>query len=347
MLYFQLNSIRKEDFIMLDVYQTNPAGLPEMSRFEGQEFFRIPGPRQVDMYSTFPEHGTNENTGIMLVLHNWGGTWDFCASWCRILSEKFNLICLSVNYLQSGWRLGDMTYDFGVIQSSDCLRAIYWMRDFLNRNNIPYNPRRTFSGGASGGGNLSQMVNKFAPRTFGCIVDMCGMSGLSDDMAFGNGILNAGYSRDPEHPAYRTAAMQEIRDFGNPEHLKLQYAANPDNQVVIIHGMDDEYCPCSAKIQVFQHMVEAGFQPDGYFITPAMVDGIVITGTGHAVGDRPYVIATYGKPYLSERGEFAKVLQNPDDFELKHVVEYPVTGGSYRMDFTGIPTVSFTGSEKL
>ncbi|MBR2642067.1 MAG: prolyl oligopeptidase family serine peptidase [Lentisphaeria bacterium] len=334
--------------MMLDVYKFNAAGLPEMSRFAGQEYFRMPGERTVEMYSSFPEQGTNENTGIMLVLHNWGGTWEFSAPWCKVLSEKFNLICISVNYLQSGWRLGDMTYDFGVLQAGDCLRALYWMREYLKKNNIPFHPRRTFSGGASRGGNVSQMVNKFAPRTFGCIVDLCGMSGLTDDMAFGNGILNAGYSRDPEDPAYRSPAMQEIRDLGNPEHLQLQYQANPENKVVIIHGMDDDYCPCAAKIRVFRNMVQAGFYPDGTFVTPAMVDGIILTGTGHAVGDRPYVIAKYGQPYLSEQGQYAKILQKPDDLELKHIVEYPVTGGTYRIDFSeGPATIRFTGSERL
>ena len=315
-----------------------------MSRFAGQEYLRLPGERQVDMYATFPETGPDENTGIMLVLHNWGGTWEFCAPWCKVLTAKFNLICISVNYLQSGWRLGDMTYDFGVLQAGDCLRALYCMRQYLQEHHIPFNPRRTFAGGASGGGNVSQMVNKFAPRTFGCIVDMCGMSGLTDDMAFGNGILNAGYSRDPQDPAYRTAAMQEIRDLGNPEHLKLQYAANPENKVVIVHGMDDDYCPCTAKIRVFQNMVAAGFRPDATFVTRAMVDGIILTDTGHAVGDRAYVIAHYGKPYLSPKGEFAAIRKMPDDFELQHVVEYPVTGGIYQIDFTcGQPVIRFTG----
>ena len=62
----------------------------------------------------------------------------------------------------------------------------------------------------------------------------------------------------------------------------------------------------------------------------------------HQVGDRPYVIAEYGKPYIAERGEFIKVLTAPGDFELRHVVEYPVTGGLYRVDFSqGAPTVDF------
>ncbi len=329
---------------MLNVLKPGLNGLPELADFEGQEYRFAPGARRVEMYIKPPAAGITENTGMMLVSHNWGGTWQLTAPWCDILCDKFNLICISVNYLQSGWQAGDpVPYDHGVLQAMDCLRALYWVRGELTAKGVRFNPRRTYAAGASGGGNVSQMVNKFAPRSFGCIIDLCGMPGLSDDIAFGAGRLNAGYSRDPQAPNHLTPAMREIRDFGNPAHLALQYAAHPDNQVVIVHGEDDDYCSCADKVAIFEKMIRAGFRPAGVFVTPAMVDGIVLTTTGHPVGDRPYVIARFGRPYIAERGEFVKLACPADDFALRHVVEYPVTGGIYRIDFGhGAPTIAFS-----
>ena len=136
--------------------------------------------------------------------------------------------------------------------------------------------------------------------------------------------------------------MQEIRDLANLEHLAIQYRYNPANQVVIVHGMDDSHCPCADKIRVFGNMVKTGFRPDGYFINQGMVDGIVVCNTGHQIGDRAYIIAKFGQKYISERGEFVKLVEK-DDFDRRSVIEYPVTGGVYAMDFSrGAPVITFT-----
>lgn len=317
--------------------------LPELASFEGQEFFRRPGLRTVEMYIKEPPQGINENTGIMMVSHNWGGTWKMCVPWCDVLSFKFNLICVSVNYLQSGgeWSAYCPTYDHGVLQTGDCLRALYHVRNFLLEKGLHINFRRCYAAGASGGGNISQMLNKFAPRSFGCIIDLCGMAKLSRETALGLERLNAGYSEAPEAENYLSAAMQEIRDIGDPEHLKLQYAANKDAKIVIVHGLDDDACPCREKVQAFANMIKAGFQVDGYFITPVMVDDLILTTTGHQVGDRAYVIAKYGQPYMSEKGEFIKLAPEENDFVRKAPIIYPCTGGCYRIDYSEAPAILF------
>ena len=317
--------------------------LPEIISIEAQ---MIPGDveREIEVHIFTPDLGVNANTGLMLVSHNWGGTWEMCWEWCKVLANKFNLICIDTDYFQSGqaWREIRHNYDHGLYQAGDCLRALYEVRRYLDENNIVFNRRRTYAAGASGGGNVSQMVNKLAPHTFGCIIDLCGMPGLTDEIAYGECLrLDAGYSRDPESPFYLAKHMQEIRDFGNPEHLALQYKCNPDNQVVIVHGVDDDYCSCPDKVNIFANMLRAGFKPEGYFITPGMVDGIVVMNTGHAIGDRAYIIAKYGQRFIQEKGEFVKLVEC-DDFDRKSVIEYPVTGGVYRIDFAqGAPSLSF------
>ena len=323
--------------------------LPEFAEFEGQEYRLEPGERQVLMYIKEPSAGIGGNTGIILLSHNWGGTWELTRPWCDVICDKFNLIAVSVNYLQSGWRADKNTvpYDHGLLQAGDLLRAVWHIREYLAAEGAAWNPRRCYAAGASGGGNVSQMANKLAPHSFACVIDLCGMACLSDAIAFGEQRLNALYSRDPDSPYYLTPAMREIRDLGNMTHLARQFQANPANQVVIVHGLDDDYCPVTDKIAVFRNMIRAGFRPEGHFITPNQVDGIVVTTTGHQVGDRAYVIAHFGKDYLAERGEHIAQLREPGDFDRRHVVVYPVTGGEYRIDFgCGAPTIGFVPTGK-
>ena len=319
-----------------------PAALQGVQKFAGQEYRFRPGAREVEYYVRAPKRGIDANTGLMLLSHNWGGTWKMTAPWCDLLADRFNLICISVNYLQSGEAKHDeVPYDHGLLQAMDCLRALYEVQKNLDAAKIPFNRKRIYAGGASGGGNVSLMVNKLAPATFGCVVDLCGMPGLTNDIAFGVGRLNAGYSKDPASPKYLTAAMQEIRDPGNPAHLKLQKAANPDNQVVIVHGLDDTHCNPADKMVIAANMVRAGFRPATHFLTQADVDGSIVKNTGHAIGNRPEVIAKFGGAYIAEKGRFAKIIPGPSDFEAGKEVVYPVTGGRYVVSFQGTPTIRF------
>jgi poly(3-hydroxybutyrate) depolymerase len=317
-------------------------GLAQMQKVAGQEYRFAPGPREVEFYVREPTRGINADTGLMLLLHNWGGTWKMTAPWCDMLADHYNLITVSVNYLQSGEAKHDkVPYDHGLLQAVDCLRAVYSIREQLAKAGVKWNSRRLYAAGGSGGGNVSQMVNKLAPSSFVCIVDICGMPGLTDDIAFGKGRLNAGYSRDPNSPKYLTAAMQEIRNPGNPVHLEIMKKFNPHNKVVIVHGQDDRSCSVVDKIGIFKNMVQAGFRPSGYFLAPSDVDGKVITNTGHGVGDRLQVIVRYAGPFLEEKSAFSAAAGHVDDFEKAVKVEFPCTGGKYVMDFSGLPTLTW------
>ena len=319
-----------------------PANLQGVQRFAGQEYRFRPGAREVEYYVRAPKQGIDGGTGLMLLSHNWGGTWKLTAPWCDLLSDRFNLICLSVNYLQSGETSHrEVPYDHGVLQAMDCLRALHEVQRNLDAAKIPFNRRRIYAAGASGGGNVSLMVNKLAPATFGCVIDLCGMPGLTNDIAFGVGKLNAGYSKDPSSPKYLTPAMQEIRDPGHPGHLRIQREANPDNQVVIVHGLDDTSCNPADKMLVAASMVRAGFRPDTHFLTQADVDGKIVTTTGHAIGDRPEIIAKFGGPYIAEKGAFVKLNPGQSDLDSNREVVFPVTGGRYVVSFRGAPTIRF------
>lgn len=172
-----------------------------------QSWPQQPGPRTVKTSIYYPSGklaGVNDQTGIMLTLHNWGGIDCVGTADPRTLAERLNVVAVCVNYLQSGPQasIEDASpYDFGYLQSLDSLRALAYVRRGLNKAAINYDDGRIFCTGGSGGGNVTLMANKLAPRTFACVIDMCGMNKLSDDLAYnepGGSKLNARWSRDPE-----------------------------------------------------------------------------------------------------------------------------------------------------
>ena len=163
-----------------------------------------PGPRQVRVLVHYPD-GTRSSvgprTGIFLTLHNWGGTDCAGTASPQVLAKEVNVVALGVNYLQSGPEdsiKGPEPYDFGWLQGLDALRALWLVCHELDSAKQPFARGRLFATGGSGGGNVTLMANKLAPRTFTCIVDMCGMKKLSDALAYNlpaaDG-LNARYSR--------------------------------------------------------------------------------------------------------------------------------------------------------
>ncbi|OPZ29814.1 MAG: alpha/beta hydrolase fold protein [Lentisphaerae bacterium ADurb.BinA184] len=316
--------------------------------FAAQDWPLKPGARRVRMHVEKPSGGISADTGLMLVLHNWGGLCDqpIYQEWCRLFAERYNVIAMSVNYLQSAGEKPELPYDHGYLQAMDGLRAIHHIRHVLAEAEIAYNPRRCYAMGVSGGGNVALMVNKFAPRTFACVVDICGMPGLTDAIAYGltehGAHLNAGYSRDPASPAYLAAHMQAIRDPGHPGHLAIQHTANPANKVVIVHGQDDASCSVVHKIGIFKNMVEAGLRPDGHFLTAWHVDGAAVKDTTHSIGGREKIVFRFADDYLLPDGRLALATPGPDDFERGQDVVYPVTGGRYVIEYAhGPPTIRF------
>ena len=323
--------------------------LEQDQQFEAQEWEWEPGPRTVKMWMTEPPGGIGAGTGLMLCLHNWGGIYDqeIYRGWCSTFAERYDVVGVSVNYLQSGddWKLRrDRPYDHGYLQAMDCIGALYHVRRQMLDAGMPFDEHRIFSMGGSGGGNVTQMVCKLAPHSFAVGIDICGMPGLIDAIAYGTGEgthISAEYTRDPHSRRYLSEDMREIRDFGHPEHCRLLHEANPELKVVIVHGVDDLSCPVVPKIRQFANMIAAGISVDGHFLTPLDVDGEAVTTTGHPVGNRDRVVMKHADEYLLPGGRLAKRSAQENDFQRAGSFEYPTANGKYVIDFAGYPTIEF------
>ncbi len=316
-----------------------------------QEWPLRPGPRSLRVLLHYPGGklaNVNKDTGIMLTLHNWGGVDCVGTANPRELADKLNVVAVCVNYLQSGAKDsidGPEPYDFGYLQALDALRALYLIHDHLKSANRPFASGRIYCTGGSGGGNVALMANKLAPRTFACVIDLCGMPKLSDDIAFnlpGGSSLNARFSRDPKSPNYLTLDHQELRYLGNPDHLAMMKALKPTAKIVVVHGVDDTTCPYADAQEMAAWMQRAGLDVEPRWIAKKDLDGKIFTSSGHALGDRTKIVFAVAGKYLEPGGKAALVRKGPPDFERGEDVRYRTANGTFVVSYAkGYPVGRF------
>ena len=316
-----------------------------------QEWPLRPGPRTVSVkvhYPTGALAGVGPNTGVMLTLHNWGGTDCVGTADPRELAAKFDVVALCVNYLQSGKVDsidGPEPYDFGYLQALDALRALYWMTDGLTSRGKPFAAGRTFCTGGSGGGNVSLMANKLAPRTFACVIDLCGMKKLSDDIAFdlpGGSDLNARYSRDPKSKNHLTLDHQELRFVGHPLHLAEMTRLGTEAKVITVHGVDDTTCPFADAEEMAFWMRRGKLDIEPHWVSKKDLDGKALTSSGHALGNRTQIVFRVAEKYLKPDSKDALARRGKSDFERREEVRYRTSGGAFVISYAaGYPVGRF------
>lgn len=316
-----------------------------------QEWPQQPGPRFARIRISFPGRNVenvNARTGLMLTLHNWGG--EDCAGTASptVLADRLNVVAICVNYLQSGRKASvedPEPYDFGYLQSLDALRALWFVRQGLLGADQPFSKDRLFCTGGSGGGNVTQMAAKLAPRTFACVVDMCGMKKLSDDIAFnlpGGSGLNARWHQDSTHKNYLSADEQQIRFVGHPGHLATRVKLGTKTKIFVVHGVDDRTCPFEDAEELLANMKAAGLDVHPHFVDKAKIDGKVFTSTGHALGNRTEIVTQVAGKYLLPDGENALKGQGPTDFDCRDEVRYQTSNGAFIISYAdGFPVGRF------
>lgn len=316
-----------------------------------QSWAHEPGPRTVRVTVHYPDgtlDSVDQHTGIMLSLHNWGGEDCGGSANPAQLAERLNVVAICVNYLQSG-RVASVEaaepYDFGHLQALDVLRALAFVRNGLKQANRAYDDQRIFCTGGSGGGNVTLMAHKLAPRTFTCLIDMCGMKKLSDDIAFqlpGGSTLNARWSRDPDSLNYLTADQQALRFVGHPDHLRLMKQWQSDAKIVVVHGVEDHTCPFEDAQELVANLKAADLPVDAHFIDASDLDGKVFTSSGHALGNRTEIVFQVAGSYLLPDSPTALRREGPTDFERATDIRYPTENGTWVISYVdGIPVSRF------
>ncbi len=316
-----------------------------------QEWTWQPGPRTVKVYVRYPKgsvEGVDSESGVMLSLHNWGGTGFVGTADPAVLVSRYNVVAIGVDYLQSGQYdpERDGPYDFGWLQALDALRALYFVRNGLDAMAKPFDHGRIFAVGGSGGGNVALMANKLAPRTFACVIDLSGMAELSDDVAFGvpgKTHLNAGYSRDPKSPRYLSPDAQALRVVGYPDHARLMKELGNTAKTVVVHGVKDDACSFDDAREMVEGLLRAGLDVEPHFIAKSDIDGAVIKDCKHSLGDRTRILQRFADGYLLPGGNRAARRSGKTDFECRDErVRYKTPNGSFTVSYVlGFPVGRF------
>ena len=275
-----------------------------------------------------------------LTLHNWGGEGCVGTADPKALARRYNVIGLCVDYLQSGKKASiddPEPYDFGYLQALDALRALHFAFDGLVDRKQPFARGRIYATGGSGGGNVTLMANKLAPRTFAAIIDLCGMAKLSDDIAYnlpGGSDLDARYSRDAKNPFYLSPDAQHLRFVGHPDHLKVMKKLETECKIVVVHGAEDRTCPTEDAREMVTNLKAAGLDVDAHFVTKEQLDGKVFMSTGHSLGNRTEIVFRVADRYLLPNGPQSRVRKGPTDFERKDTrVRYATPNGTFVISF--------------
>ena len=317
-----------------------------------QEWPRQPGPRSVKAYIRYPRgsiEGVDSGTGLMLSLHCWS-----CDKWAAsadpgVLAERFNVVGMAVDYLQTGEydpSTNPLPYDYGYLQALDALRALYVVYQGLKDQGIPFDQGRIYTAGGSGGGNVSLMANKLAPRTFAAVVNMCGMARLNDDIAFGlpgGSRANACYSPDPESPRYLAPDAQLLRFVGYPPHLRRMKELGNTAKVIIIHGTADDLIAPDESRELAANLDDADLDVETHFLGESDVDGEAVQSTGHLLGDWGKIVFRYAGKYLNPHSSELIRRDSPTDFELRdECVRYETASGAYVISYaSGFPVGRF------
>lgn len=332
-------------------------GAPPLPKQDGdvlvaaQEWPRQPGPRDVRVYVRYPGgmlDNVQPTTGLMLSLHNWGGTDFRGTADPAILTSEYDVVVIGVDYLQSGPydAVKDMPYDFGWLQALDALRALYYVWSGLDAAEKPFDRSRVFATGGSGGGNVTLMANKLAPRTFACVVELSGMAKLADDLAFGipgRTSLNAGYSREAGSDRFLSADEQAIRFIGHPEHARVMKQLGNTARIVIVHGEDDKSCPVEDAREMAQHLKAAGLDVDTHFVGAGEADGEVFKNSEHSLGDRTRIVRHCVDRFLDPKSPEAVRRPGKSDFDCRdEAVRYKTEHGTYIISYeAGYPVGRF------
>lgn len=324
----------------------------ELVTLPAQEWCFQPGPRTITASIHYPggrRSNVTAKTGLMLTLHNWGGENAAGTADPRQLANRLDVVAIAVNYLQSGKKSGvddPEPYDCGHLQALDALRSLWFVFQGLKSAGQPFAEGRIYCTGGSGGGNVTLMANKLAPRTFACIIDMCGMKKLSHDGAFnmpGGSDLNARWSPDPRSPHYLSSDEQELRFVGHPDHLRSMKELGNSARVVVVHGTADSTCPFADAQEMVEAMKRADCDVVPWFLTQADVDGKIFTGSGHGLGNRTEIVFKVAGPQLQLDGPEALVRAGPSDFDRKDErVRYKTTNGTFVISYRdGYPVSRF------
>jgi len=271
----------------------------------------------------FPDE-MNSETGLMVILHGWGGTYHQYDAYCEEWRNRYNVITLQVNYRNSGD--GSPIYDFGKYQAIDVLRAIQYVRE-----NYQINDERIIGWGGSGGGQIILQTAKMAPNTFALVIECAGITKPTDVQD-----VIQHYKNDPIGDWQAKALgdenvyMPDEYQIRSPQYHATFYHA----KMYIFHGDADEVVDVQHGVDLSRALLDAGKQA---------VLKVIKSGNHGFGGTFDETENTRQKVTNKYAGEDILHLRTDGitDFEQRSVIDLPVDSGAvYRVSYDGLATLT-------
>jgi len=249
---------------------------------------------------------TGPRTGAMLFSHGWGGNRFLLRDRMEYTCEKFDLVCVGVEYRQSGYDFDAVTglgafspYDASFLQTLDVLnglRTVLASRPGLDRG-------RLFHYGQSQGGHIALLSAIYAPNTFAFVYGSSPLTFLGEDQFRWSG---------------RDFSAWELSARNVQEHAERIRCP-----VVLEHGTADPFLPW----KLHSGALAERLRKLGKKVTLKLYEG----------GDHAF------QPTITKFEAFKKLAPGPmrklrnrakDDFLAGSVIEIPCAGTAVRIDWS-------------
>ncbi len=253
---------------------------------------------------TLPDPVTPE-TGFLLVVHGLGNHRFQYAAMMADFSARFNLICVSPEYRDSGrdsgrGKIGGRDpYDFSHLQVADALNCLRRVKlDFPRCD-----PSRTFAWGGSQGGHIVLLAAEFAPNTFALAINACGITDMAVPLS-------------PDIQVDFRGAQAEIRS-------PARWVERIRNKVVTLHGTADDLVPVEHARALERELIRHGIEHEVHYTD----------GGDHFLGPRTSREAETLRWCSADLQ--SRRITGPDDFERGTVSRFTCTGAEWLASFEG------------
>jgi len=246
------------------------------------------------------------NTGAMLCTHGWGGNRFRTQDVMEYAADQFNLICISVEYRQSGFDFdpvgglgASVPYDASFYQVFDVLNGLRSVLELVPS----INRERLFHYGSSQGGHIALLSAIFAPHTFALVYATSPVTHLDESI---------------RHWAGREFAQYEltIRNV-------IELAHHINCPVLLDHGTDDEVVSCDTHTRALAEKLQAAGKK---------VSVEYYEGAGHdlePVTDRLHAFKAMASDAIRHRR-----INTIDDFAAARKIDIPCSPKTLRIDWS-------------
>lgn len=247
----------------------------------------------------------DEDPGIMLFVHGWGGNRFQNQPMMEYVCDKYNLVCISPEYRQSGHAFDaqkgigySKPYDASFQQVFDSLNVLRFYIDIFG--NIYRN--RIYNMGQSQGGQIVLLCSIFAPNTFAFTNPYCPMTHLDEPKIALTG-----------------------RDFSERELNVRNAVLNADKilcPVYVVHGTADENVDCQSHTGALVKVLNENNK--GVYVK-------YYEGGGH--GLLPVITRLDAFKEMLEKDILSLERECNDDFAAKNVIDIDCGNSTLRIDW--------------